>query len=447
MIREKLIEAREKQGWTLEYLAQLSGVDVVTVYRWERGISSPQSRHRRRLVQIFDASEYDLGLVGIHVPAVAVPSVVMAPLPDSDTLANRLLTIVLRWPRNCTKYAELQEKIRILTDAGGDAMKRRDALGLLATLPISTFSLSPMKAVTSMAGEEILPWLASGLTSAWKMGRGSDLTVVDMVAASYLPTLMALTNTANHRKPASALVTQAYLLRATMGWELRSADDAIFHVKQAEHYSKIAGDAALQADVFHRSGISYFVAHQYDAALRKMLEAQYFIEHHQPVPPAMKRRIYLALAAYQARCGLIDDAKKTLKLAYKYHYTGEPTAHALSYADEAASLRWEGLTFAHANRHEDALDLYEQAWKINKDQPVAERTRVELIKNQLHSLLNQRNRDMEQCIALWIDAISSAQEMRSERSFTEACHILEIMEAVWPGEKDIADLREIAAHW
>jgi hypothetical protein len=183
-------------------------------------------------------------------------------------------------------------------------------------------------------------------------------------------------------------------------------------------------------------------------ALSKAQEVAQFVELH-PVPSSMKCSIYFDLALSQASNGLIDEAAKARKLAAKFHGNHEAPAPYLGKQgyEEVWLLSQEGLVQAHAGKHGDAVDLYEQAWKAHASQPTSERARIELLNMQLLSLLKQEQRDKEQCKKLWLDAISSAQALQSEQRFNEAVHILDIMDVLWLKEKDMAELREITTHW
>jgi transcriptional regulator with XRE-family HTH domain len=66
MIRGKLIKIREKCGITQEQLAEAIGVDDLTIYRWEQGISTPQGRNKYKLIEFFGVSADDLDLGHRH---------------------------------------------------------------------------------------------------------------------------------------------------------------------------------------------------------------------------------------------------------------------------------------------------------------------------------------------------------------------------------------------
>ena len=64
MEREKLVQARTRKHWTQHEVAEQIGVDYNTVYRWERGLTTPRGYNLRRLCEIYEASASELGLDG-----------------------------------------------------------------------------------------------------------------------------------------------------------------------------------------------------------------------------------------------------------------------------------------------------------------------------------------------------------------------------------------------
>ena len=60
---ERLKYEREQRGWSQEYLAEKIGSDPKTVGRWENGERRPQAQFRRKLLEIFDISARQFGLI------------------------------------------------------------------------------------------------------------------------------------------------------------------------------------------------------------------------------------------------------------------------------------------------------------------------------------------------------------------------------------------------
>lgn len=59
----QLKQARMRQGWSQEYVAQAVGTDAFTVSRWERGITMPSPHFRPKISALFGMSALELGLV------------------------------------------------------------------------------------------------------------------------------------------------------------------------------------------------------------------------------------------------------------------------------------------------------------------------------------------------------------------------------------------------
>ena len=58
-----LKRARERQGWSQEYVAREVGTDAFTISRWERGITMPSPHFRQKLCVLFGLSVIELGLL------------------------------------------------------------------------------------------------------------------------------------------------------------------------------------------------------------------------------------------------------------------------------------------------------------------------------------------------------------------------------------------------
>lgn len=63
------------------------------------------------------------------------------------------------------------------------------------------------------------------------------------------------------------------------------------------------------------------------------------------------------------------------------------------------------------------------------------------------ALLKHPGRDMERLMHVWKTGITEATRLKSEQSFNEALLAYDIAEAVWPGEKRVAELRDLVTHW
>jgi tetratricopeptide (TPR) repeat protein/transcriptional regulator with XRE-family HTH domain len=442
-MRSKLIEARERRGWTQEVAAQHLGIDRATLQRWEYGQSRPRGYSKKRLCDVYEADAYALGLEGIG----AAERESAAPLLlGSNFLETKLLTHIIQWPRNSMNYIELLRGLRkeIQTDMSSE-ITRRQVLEVMAVLPCTALGLSSSEASLGHP-EETMPWITGGIVGCWGLGRGSDLTLASQLVSTYIPTLTLYVKQPHYRKAAASLAAQAWLLKTTLGWHCETLPNALQYALEAEKYAKISGESTLQVDAMHRLGMAHFYAKRYDKALEKLEEAKEIIEHNGAVPHTVARHAYLDLAAYQAKSGNADETKKTLKKAYKlFNATSDdPMAQMLGYSDIENVLRWEGLALSYMGDHSAALDSYKQ---VADARGVAERIYVEVLLNRLNSKLRLPNKELGECITLWTTAIEGAKDLQSEQRYNEAIALYETMECIWPGESCIVELRPLIVHW
>jgi hypothetical protein len=54
---------------------------------------------------------------------------------------------------------------------------------------------------------------------------------------------------------------------------------------------------------------------------------------------------------------------------------------------------------------------------------------------------------MDLSLRLWKAGIQGAMNLRSEQRFGEALTAYDIMQALWPGDKRIKELRDFTRHW
>jgi tetratricopeptide (TPR) repeat protein len=76
-----------------------------------------------------------------------------------------------------------------------------------------------------------------------------------------------------------------------------------------------------------------------------------------------------------------------------------------------------------------------------------ERSRIEGLNVMTLASLKSPGRDMERTLHFWTTAIEGAKTLQSEQRYNEALAAYDIMEAVWPKEKRIRELRDFTLHW
>ena len=465
MERARLSAARMEKGWSQEYVASRLNVDRITVQRWEQNRTTPQPYHLEQLCQLFGKTAVALGLVEEHL-------VVEQHTPEQEEATEgegvytsfrashfwlRLWHVVCNWPRNNARYHELQESLLLeLEDTTSmthdKSMSRRDALRLLAAMPIEICGLSAVKVVMKRPVEEILTLCAAGVTACWHLRRGRELLFVSDTIARYLPTLKAIAHGASstQRKAAADLLAQSYLLKSELACHVEGFNEAVAYTRLATTYSEGAEDTTLQSLALRTQAAVYSYANRWEQALQAGEQALSILETTQgtPIPPLVRSYIYGGLAIYQARNGFKQKAFISLGKAHTAFFAQPPDDPAPIWVnhDKANLTLHDGLTHYHLGLQKEALDSLAQ---IHHDPAKTETVRVEALIYQVMAEVNRAEgiRDMVWCIDRWIQGMEGAKTLQSEQRFNESMHAYASLCAAWPAEPRIKELRAYTTHW
>ena len=119
--------------------------------------------------------------------------------------------------------------------------------------------------------------------------------------------------------------------------------------------------------------------------------------------------------------------------------------------DLAHLLLADGLTHYHLGQYDEALASFAQVIDLETLTPKipvpAERVRFEIINYQALASLKRPEKDMELSTKLWNAGLQGAKALHSEQRLNEALSAYDIMQALWPTEKRISDLRERLRRW
>ena len=468
MERAKLIAARLQRHWTVAQAAEHLQVGVNTVIRWEKGQRKPFAYNVQRICEVFQAAAWELGLEESCCPDVpATPANVEEQEAAADALkalvrdelSLRLLKIIWRWPRSNTRYSELQahlvqktEDYTIVNQKNDHSINRRNALRLLALLPIEMCGLSALGPVLKYPAEDILTHCAAGITACWYLRKGKELALASSAVASYIPTLksIAASSSASQRTAAADLLVQCLLLKSTLAGHVEGSNEAIAYAQQAEKYGEMAGNTMHQILALRTLASIHDYANRNELALQVAEKAQYLLEHAQGIyiPKLVHSYVYAGIATYQAHNGRKEQAFTALNKAHLTFFSQAVDEQVPIWVDHSNAnlLLNDGMTHLHLGMQKDALDAFTQM----DDLPVkTELIRYESFLYQVIAEVNRDDtpRDMEWCINLWKQGISGAITLQSERRFNEAILAYNAMRGAWPGEKAIKDLRELIVHW
>ncbi len=468
-VNTKLRNARRRKGWTLDVASSKigNGIHPNTLSAWEKGRHKPGIGFLADLQRVYEASLYDLGLEHVvdsdstserlpEIASIEVQSPFVGDILNAEDLEIRLLVQVYRWNRRSADYGNLQRSIQQeirsyddMTDSETNKLEnpeRRKALRVLAKLPIQLYGLTALGASSAIAAEELLPHCAAGLTACWHLSNGIDLQLAQTTLSAYLPTLQKVaTQSTVHKKVAAGLVAQAYLLHSVLAWHLESLERAEWYARQAISFSNLAEDAGLQAASHKKLATVYYYSNRPQKSLVACQQATLYLKN---APIAVQSFVYRELSSYQAIDGQIHDALVSLDRAHKaFAHPSMKDGPSYAAGDEFEMILWDGLTHYHLGQYKESLNSFLEIDGLQPKKPIAERIRIEFLNNQALIELRRKERDMELAMAYWKAGIQGAVALKSERRYSEAYEVYRTMQAVWPEEKSIAELRPLLKRW
>jgi transcriptional regulator with XRE-family HTH domain/tetratricopeptide (TPR) repeat protein len=473
--RPQLIAARERMHLSLEEVGTRVGVSKTTVYRWEKKGDIPQPYHLRKLCTLFGMTARELGFDERDVVDV-IQSNEQEETDEAHVLAafrqqfliSRLMRSIWNWPSGDARYQKLQLLIivELEDNSMNDAISRRDALRFLALVPVDMLGLSQFCAVfkKGITYDDILKHCAAGVVACWYLRKGKELVFAEQTVSAYIPTLKAMAQAAPppQRKAAADLLAQCFLLKAPLAWNLTTPNDAISYAQQAETYAAMAGSRLLQVTALRTTAAAFCYANRWELALEAAEKAKYLLEQKEQstpsrpaeelIPQLVSSYVYAGLATYQAYDGRKEDALHTLKKAHKAFFERPADEQIPVWIDHNIGnlLINDGETYMHLGLHKEAIISLEQiSTQYDQDITICATARIEAFIHQVMAEVsrNDQPRDMQWCIDRWTQGIQGAKALQSQQRINEAIQGYAAMQAAWPGEKRIKDLRDYIVHW
>jgi len=227
---------------------------------------------------------------------------------------------------------------------------------------------------------------------------------------------------------------------------------AISYAEQAVRYSEASSNLELILTSLGQLAWIFSTDKQYHKALEKAQLAEYLLKTTKSsIHPLIQSNTYAVLGAYSAQNGHRDTSLIALDKATQTFHSATPTDE-LNYVDYDYSeivLTW-GLAHARTGHPEEALNSFSEiidTTTLQTKLPVSERARVEFLNHMALASVKRSAKDMEETIRYWQMGIQGAKTLRSEQRFSEATTTYEIMDSIWPNDKQVTSLRELVVHW
>ena len=385
MIRQTLIEAREKRCWSQYEAAKVIGIDHNTLYRWERGISTPQGANLRRLCEVYGMTATQL------LGATKTP---MAPLDGQ--LADVLQATA-------------------------------DGLFTCATLSDN--------------------------------GKHDDAQAASQIIASYVPALHMISESSErHRREADSLLSRVFLMKQRLAYHIAGASQALVYAEKATDYARKSEDTTAlvislrELASVHEWPLDHMQPQQRrKKALELTEEAAHILEKQgDAVSPLIQSWVYIGLAKFQALNGLKQEAGQSIGLALDtFDDSLDETIPGL-HLSKANLIRQESLVYAYQGDQCKALDTFLQLADINDSQvaaklPMHARTHLGMLSEATFASLKlpASKKDKELSLHLWQAELQEATALQSKTYLSEVYLAYRIMEALWPDDASVTDLRDL----
>lgn len=441
MERKKLIGLRKRKGWTVAEAAEHVEVDDNTLYKWEKGKATPHGYNIGKLCKVYGVTEEELGLEKNEETA---PQGQTAPSQSSfvsSDLTMKLLALAFSPYKN---FQGLQHRLTQIIKEYTMTITRRDALRRLATLPAI---LSPLSSSEGMGQ------YAASVAACWELSKSkesSDL-VLSFESASTLLIWLDFTlknSSSSQRKAAAELAAQCAMIQTFLGWHLQGPREAASYAKRAIEYGEATNDIPIKISARKYLAWAYsYDLSQAKRALDAMNEAVTIAKAHPKlVPMTLHGNIYSSLAYMQAK-NHQDTTAALLEAERAMPYNDEGI-----YCDSSVPLLmlYTAMTLYQQEDYEQAQHLAEQIIDFETlipKVPLSERRRIEIVNVISEASLKRSQKDLDLSLRLWKEGVQGARQLQSEQRFHEAALGYTIMEAVWPGENRIKELRELTEHW
>lgn len=384
--RKELVEARRRKGWSQEDLAEKLEVRRSTVSEWERGVTSPYPTHIQRLCEVFSMTPEELGLHSNHTT-------------DDLVVSGKCIADVIK---QCATGIEV---------------------------------------CRSLSYEQI---------SADNMA----------TAQSILVTYVSILQAVQYMRRTAPLLAQIYQIRRGNAYHLEGSAATLFYGEEAVHYARIAEDATILATTLHELASVYewplpglLRQYRHRKSLALVEEAVQTQETRRGVPLRIQAWNYIGQAKFRALNGLKQDAYTSIGRANEVQ--GRVTdATDTTLFNPVNLVRQAAIAHSYLGEQSKAVNTFLEAVDINDPEvkptiPMSDRLHISLLSEVLYSTLRlpMAKKDKDLSVKLWKASLSKAALLRSATYYNEAANNLNTMEAIWPDDPEVNDLRDLLVPW
>ena len=447
MINQKLLEALQEKGWSIEVAAARVGVGRVTFSRWVNGHQEPQPALLEMLCKVCEKSADELGYGHLSkVPAhseklketkrdgqVLEPG--QAPLATLTEEQFMAFASLLKLGETIMFDPEKRKTLQTVLLVLGSALVKPE--GLLQPESWKQTFL-PATDVVDL-NESALQGFEKLIAACWQFSRGNELALAERLLPECMAKLVPLAQQpSRYQQTVANLAAQGYHLYSIFALHKNDSLAEELYGKQSVQYSLLAGDPNLFITSSKRLGDKYYYKGQYLQALQTFLDA---LPYTKQASPLFQSKVYTSLAVAYAHVEQRQESLRYLGLALDTFPDSPETDASFSYAefDLSQMILWEGITRTQLGQTNQAMSVFNRIEE--PDIVLPERIRIEII-NQLARTAIVSG-DLEQGSAYVEAGVTGAKTLGSQRRLNEAYDNFNQIALLWPQEKQVKELRDL----
>ena len=457
----------KQQGYSIQEVSERTGISRRSLTDYLGGTRAVPRANLKKIARVLRCSIHELVpepdlvprdtrlvLQQRRKPAASAP---LEALPGAlDMFEIGIVALALACQQQHWTAEELRARLeeaqrRILEMAqphtGDEQLTRRQALTLLAGLPVALMGVSLPGKTMPLFGEELLPLCATSIPACWELYYDGGTTEVERILPTYLSKLSALVKLSSpYYEQAADFASQAYQLACQMAREQEDFGAALAHSQQALLYARQAGDSNLQvaalirkADVYYQRKYPLYSlqAHQaYQEALPLLKDAS----------PLLRGRVYAGLAQMHAKLGQEQEALRYMGLARDMYPAHPEEDVAFSYTGHShfsLSLYGEGLTYLNLGHIKEARNALERLETMLPETVTVRR--VELLVSQ--AAVAVAANDLEESFHYTRDAVEFSKRLHTRLFYSQAFDIYQGMPTAWSHERPVKALADVFQPW
>lgn len=275
-----------------------------------------------------------------------------------------------------------------------------------------------------------------------RLGEGNELQIAEKILWSYIPYVETLvTRTLREPQTAAGIVSQGYLLAASLAGHRNDLHARQYCSEQALLYGEIAQDDTLQVAALRQLAATFDYLKLPHKVLQTYQRALLHIDH---VPPLLRSCIYAALSGVHAQFQQKHDVDHFLGLAYESfgeHQGDEPDFLRAINASQNLLIHWHGMNHLLLGQPRLAEKIFLQLDVLDPHMQLPKRIRSEAINSRARMFIAVGN--MEQACAYLEIAVKMATEIGSSLRLQEVINTFQSLRSYWPNEKKVQALGDL----